>query len=228
MVSGHCSRRVSPFRNFRIIGCLAPPRNLSQLTASFFAFRRQGIRPALFLTCSRKNFLFLPCSIVNLPLRVFQASPDSQSPFQGLLSEKATLSFWWSWTGLNRRPPACKAGALPVELQPHLVGLDRLELSTSRLSGARSNRLSYRPGSLKPNNEGKLLSLKEVIQPQVPLRLPCYDFTPIISPTVDDCPPPQKGQVSSSASGKTNFRGVTGGVYKARERIHPGMLIQNY
>ena len=28
---------------------------------------------------------------------------------------------------------------------------------------------------------------KEVIQPQVPLRLPCYDFTPIISPTVDGC-----------------------------------------
>ena len=34
--------------------------------------------------------------------------------------------------------------------------------------------------------------------------------------------------VSSPASGKTDFRGVTGGVYKARERIHPGMLIQNY
>ena len=66
--------------------------------------------------------------------------------------------------------------------------------------------------------------LKEVIQPQVPLRLPCYDFTPIIGPTVDDC----LWKVSSSASGKTNFRGVTGGVYKARERIHPGMLIQNY
>ena len=30
-------------------------------------------------------------------------------------------------------------------------------------------------------------SLKEVIQPQVPLRLPCYDFTPIIGPTVDGC-----------------------------------------
>ena len=58
--------------------------------------------------------------------------------------------------------------------------------------------------------------LKEVIQPQVPLRLPCYDFTPIIGPTVDDC----LCEVSSSASGKTNFRGVTGGVYKARERIH--------
>ena len=34
--------------------------------------------------------------------------------------------------------------------------------------------------------------------------------------------------VGSPTSGKTDFRGVTGGVYKARERIHPSMLISNY
>ena len=28
---------------------------------------------------------------------------------------------------------------------------------------------------------------KEVIQPQVPLRLPCYDFTPVAEPTVVGC-----------------------------------------
>jgi hypothetical protein len=60
---------------------------------------------------------------------------------------------------------------------------------------------------------------KEVIQPQLPLRLPCYDFTPIIDPTFDGCLP--KG-VSPPASGIADFRGVTGGVYKARERIHRG------
>ena len=42
--------------------------------------------------------------------------------------------------------------------------------------------------SLQVKNELGLL-LKEVIQPQVPLRLPCYDFTPIIGPTVDGCLP---------------------------------------
>ena len=57
---------------------------------------------------------------------------------------------------------------------------------------------------------------KEVIQPQVPLRLPCYDFTPVADPTVADSL--QKVRISSS--GKTNSHGVTGGVYKARERIH--------
>ncbi len=72
---------------------------------------------------------------------------------------------------------------------------------------------------------GGNFSIKEVIQPQVPLRLPCYDFTPIISPTVDDYLPKR---VSPPASGRTNFRGVTGGVYKARERIHRGMLIRDY
>ena len=65
---------------------------------------------------------------------------------------------------------------------------------------------------------------KEVIQPQVPLRLPCYDFTPITDQTVGTCLP----KVSSATSGPTDFRGVTGGVYKARERIHRGMLIRDY
>ena len=65
---------------------------------------------------------------------------------------------------------------------------------------------------------------KEVIQPQVPLRLPCYDFAPVIDPTVTGCPL----AVSAPFSGRTNSHGVTGGVYKARERIHRGMLIRDY
>ena len=65
---------------------------------------------------------------------------------------------------------------------------------------------------------------KEVIQPQVPLRLPCYDFTPVADPTVVVCPL----AVSETPSGKTNSHGVTGGVYKARERIHRGVLIHDY
>ena len=65
---------------------------------------------------------------------------------------------------------------------------------------------------------------KEVIQPQVPLRLPCYDFTPVADPTVVAC----LLAVSAAPSGRTNSHGVTGGVYKARERIHRGMLIRDY
>ena len=57
-----------------------------------------------------------------------------------------------------------------------------------------------------------MLLRKEVFQPQVPLRLPCYDFIPVTTysfgPSYDD---------TSAASG---FHDVTGGVYKTRERIH--------
>ena len=65
---------------------------------------------------------------------------------------------------------------------------------------------------------------KEVIQPQVLLRLPCYDFTPIMNYTLDGC----LLAVGSPASSATHFRDVTGGVYKARERIHRGILIRDY
>ena len=71
----------------------------------------------------------------------------------------------WRWGDSNPWPPACKAGALPTELHPHIgfgywlnfnqslmwfyifstMGLNGLEPSTSRLSGVRSNQLSYKP-----------------------------------------------------------------------------------
>ena len=66
--------------------------------------------------------------------------------------------------------------------------------------------------------------LKEVIQPLLPQRLPCYDFTPVIGHTINAC----LLAVSSTFSGTTNSHGVTGGVYKARERIHRGVLIRDY
>ena len=66
--------------------------------------------------------------------------------------------------------------------------------------------------------------VKEVIQPQVPLRLPCYDFTPVMKHTVVNALP----KVRLSTSGAIYFHGVTGGVYKTRERIHRGMLIRDY
>ena len=61
-----------------------------------------------------------------------------------------------------------------------------------------------------------VLLRKEVIQPQVPLRLPCYDFIPVTSYTLGHC----FSKVSACTSGATGFHDVTGGVYKTRERIH--------
>ena len=65
---------------------------------------------------------------------------------------------------------------------------------------------------------------KEVIQPHLPIRLPCYDFTPVIAPALDGC----LLAVGPPALGVNDFRGVTGGVYKARERIHRSMLTCDY
>ena len=70
----------------------------------------------------------------------------------------------------------------------------------------------------------RLFLRKEVIQPHLPIRLPCYDFTPVIEPAF--------GRflltVGSRTSGIPNSHGVTGGVYKTRERIHRDILIRDY
>ena len=68
------------------------------------------------------------------------------------------------------------------------------------------------------------ISRKEVIQPHLPIRLPCYDFTPVTNPTVVSA----LLTVKLPTSGKTRSHGVTGGVYKTRERIHRDMLIRDY
>ena len=71
---------------------------------------------------------------------------------------------------------------------------------------------------------GNASSGKEVIQPHLPIRLPCYDFTPVMNPTVVSA----LLAVRLPTSGETHSHGVTGGVYKTRERIHRGMLIRDY
>ncbi len=68
------------------------------------------------------------------------------------------------------------------------------------------------------------LPRKEVIQPHVPVRLPCYDFVPVADFILDACLP----KVGAAASDAADSHDVTGGVYKARERIHRRMLTGGY
>ena len=165
-------------------------------------------------------------------------------PSSSKLRREVAQGSWWRRAGSNRQPPACKAGALPVELRPlvsrHLPGLDPgawpdyhwrlnqmvgptgLEPVASSLSGTRSSQLSYGPNCLSEtgpapkagrrqktgmrvicNRNGLpgrkqlmdfrqpvtgrpvlVIPRKEVIQPQVLLRLPCYDLVPITRFTV--------------------------------------------
>ena len=76
----------------------------------------------------------------------------------------------------------------------------------------------------KTEKKHSFLPRKEVIHPHVPVGIPCYDFTPIIGPTLDS----SLLAVEPPASGVADSHGVTGVVYKARERIHRGMLIRDY
>ena len=136
------------------------------------------------------------------------------------------------------------------------MGLDGFEPSTPALSRRCSNQLSYRPvvppSRSTPRHTGaatdrlwvllqlegvsgrhavetlrhslSLIPRKEVIQPHLPIRLPCYDFTPVMKRTVVG----GLLAVSLPTSGAPHSHGVTGGVYKTRERIHRGMLIRDY
>ena len=133
----------------------------------------------------------------------------------------------------SRTPDLLRARQALYQLSygPKMVGLIRLELMTPALSTRCSNQLSYRPVFKHLTKEQLVVDscqsdnfVKEVIQPQVPLRLPCYDFTPVIGHTVVSV----LLAVRLPTSGATNSHGVTGGVYKARERIHRGILIRDY
>ena len=93
--------------------------------------------------------------------------------------------------------PSANLFTIHYYLFPNLVGLTGIEPVTSSLSGTRSNQLSYKPGFARKGRgtlrrearpfqhtpEGVLLR-KEVIQPLVPQRLPCYDFIPITTHTL--------------------------------------------
>ena len=101
------------------------------------------------------------------------------------------------------------------------------EQSTAKLfvwSFSHSHISVYRPEMKRFDFSSRFLPRKEVIQPHLPIRLPCYDFTPVINPTFDSA----LLAVRLLTSGVTDSHGVTGGVYKARERIHRGMLIRDY
>ena len=73
--------------------------------------------------------------------------------------------------------------------------------------------VAARHGALSRFRGPAVLFRKEVIQPHLPVRLPCYDLAPVTSFTLGR-------SLRLRTSGTPNFHGLTGGVYKARERIH--------
>ena len=129
---------------------------------------------------------------------------------------------------LIRQPPA-----LPCRLQHSTIGLLGLNHRVRDGYGCFPQAYRHRKSCYqlflitKQYNQFPYLFLflrKEVIQPHLPIRLPCYDFTPVTGSTFDG----SFLAVRSPASGISDSHGVTGGVYKTRERIHRSILICDY
>ena len=98
------------------------------------------------------------------------------------------------------------------------------KLSTSSYKVMLTDKFAVLPQSPRASSDKLIFLRKEVIQPQVPLRLPCYDLVPIAESTLDAL----LLAVAAALSGLPHFRGLTGGVYKAQEHIHRGMLTRDY
>ena len=126
--------------------CCVPPRGAGQTGHKSISLQCRKIRQLSLSRNGRQTLSLCSCdgvwvwgSVISITASVITTAYQRK---------------WWSLTGSNRRHPACKAGALPAELRPHflvnqlqlkLVGPGGLEPPTSRLSGVRSNHLSYGP-----------------------------------------------------------------------------------
>ena len=131
--------------------------------------------------------------------------------------------------------------AIQLSKGPFSVGLAGFEPATPRLSSVCSNQLSYRPvgQSLKADSEEKRVLTSLSVQGRSPGHglqkggdptagsptVTLLRLHPSHQPLLGDRPPSRVGQATSGA---TDSHGVTGGVYKARERIHRGVLIRDY
>ena len=222
--------RVTPFGHPRIKGCVPLPAASRSLPRPSSPYGSTGIRHR---PISRLTILsFRPARPLTAPARssAKHSAPGTRCPCRilpTLFSVKELLQ------------SAFQAFYIFMER-------DRVELSTPALSERCSNQLSYHSKTYEERRgEGKRADIacrrhghspartprrislsrrKEVIQPHLPVRLPCYDFTPLTGHTLESGPL----AVSLPASGIPNSDGVTGGVYKARERIHRAVLMRDY
>lgn len=220
-VTRHHSCRVSPFGNPRITARLTAPRGISQPPTSFIGSWCQGIHRTLLHTykqrCSRPL-----CSSQTTHKTNPSPAPAGNRSSRGMTEnqprrisclERTSVLSGPNSVSIYPPPPdhtgseddAMKAVSVPP-MSNHRTTIGLVMASATR-------RL--------PSNlcwcRWRMLLRKEVIQPHLPVRLPCYDFVPIADPTFDGSLP--QG-VRPPASGVTDFHDVTGGVYKARERIH--------
>ena len=211
--------RASPqtFAACRVLRRLREPRHPP------YALTRFSLLPAARVPAHRRSCVFLSMSLCLLSL-----SHPVKEPCGTLPALVENVGLEPTTPGLQSR---CSSH-LSQSPRPSVVP-GRLELPTPTLSVWCSNRLSYgTPSSLAPRAPARLPlclagqqrnpprvlggvpSRKEVFQPHLPVRLPCYDLAPVTTFALGG---------SSPTSGARGSHGLTGGVYKARERIHRAM-----
>ncbi len=169
-----------------------------------------------------------PPSVANQALR-----PGSQAGGRERLADrqraKKTRRRLWAYGGSvitigrfhlsNEQLPAMFAGDPPAS-----TGLSPQSCSIVRGLLLRAGPVTIWFPPIPRERRARGILRKEVIQPQVPLRLPCYDLVPIAEFIFGAC----FLAVSTATSDAPHFRGLTGGVYKAQEHIHRGMLTRDY
>ena len=250
LVTPHDGCWVSPFGHPRITARLPAPRGLSQAPTSFIGSWCQGIHRMPLQTCQQYIQLKMLASTVQFSNYERETSPTPGAyPHPPPTEQTRTVRPEDQPVTRDQPTPNPQAsvpsgpnsvpGPAPPTATTFHTTPTRKQDSGSTSSTERRHEPHHRCSTLEqpprderpsmasldptpPTQTGRqpwsqLLLRKEVIQPHLPVRLPCYDFVPIASPTFDGSPPQGVGP---PASGVTDFRDVTGGVYKARERIH--------
>jgi hypothetical protein len=202
----HCG--VSPFGNLGIKACVPLPRAYRSLPrpssppcaqASSICLRSLDSK-----ACQAKHALNHERHIT---LFARNTAGDDSSDHASLEQRGSTQCYSLPSVVKQR----AQNSAVPRGARGHLLGNDdRIE------SEERDGRLQSGFRRLTMSGPTRHGSGKEVIQPQVPLRLPCYDFAPVTALAFGGL----LLTVATPTSGTHSFHGVTGGVYKARERIH--------
>ena len=203
-MTAHDDCRVSPFGHPRIKAWLTTPRGLSWPPTSFIGSWCQGIHRAPLKTWPQMLASTVQFSNNDQP----PITPGQHPECTGAGNRRPSLTAAPSDTQQRARHRSPSEATFHAEA---VLVIPQENLCRIVNVPPMSNRAEHLPAV------GHVLLRKEVIQPHLPVRLPCYDFVPIASPTFDSSLPQGVGP---PASGVTDFRDVTGGVYKARERIH--------
>ena len=207
-VTAHDDCRVSPFGHPRITARLTAPRGLSRPPTSFIGSWCLGIHRAPLLTWPQMLASIVQFSNNNQPpdhqrthqteastLRGMSAGQDRQHPRQqpGPTRQRRTGP-----GPFPQDPTTCPATREPPKRRSMLtksrtrhrqtIRPPNNQRSTHERSGTRHSPVNR---TLTTHPEGpavEVLLRKEVIQPHLPVRLPCYDFVPIAGPTFDGSP----------------------------------------